>query len=162
MCCRILWIALFGMLWVGNCLSCLCSFPTVPNAVKKADLVFRGRLVNIEYLDKGPAPRRFLATVEVSEVWKGRVAHRIVLHTREGSSDCVGFSTEVGKEYLIFANVGRITPKEEGVFRIPEWTDKLPVGQQIVSPGVCTLSEQIDSGSTRTLQALGRSRPPSR
>ena len=109
---------------------------------------------------KVPVPRRFLATLAISEVWKGRVGRRIVLHTREGSSDCIGFWTEVGKEYLVFANVGRITPKEEGVFRIPEWTDKLAVGQQIVSPGVCTLNEQIGSEASKTLQALGQSRPP--
>jgi hypothetical protein len=172
---RIALLAVFGLAAVQSCVACSCTFPSVPNAVKKADLVFRGRLVNVEYMDgiqyvahpiakdrKEPVPRRFLATLEVSEVWKGLVGRRIVLHTREGSSDCVGFWTEVGKEYLVFAKVGVITPKEEGVYRIPEWTDKLEIGRQIISPGVCTLNEQIDASTLGKLKALGHSRPPIR
>ena len=159
----------------GSCLACSCSFPSIPNAVKKADLVFRGRLINVEFIDdlryvagpiakgrQAPIPRRFLATLEVTDVWKGLVGRRIVLHTREDSSDCVGFWTDVGKEYLIFANVGHITPKRAGEYRIPEWTDRLAIGRQIISPGVCTLNEQIDANTVPKLKALGRSRPPIR
>ena len=44
---RLQWIVLLGMLCGDDCLACFCSFQSVPNAVKKADLVFRGRLVNV-------------------------------------------------------------------------------------------------------------------
>lgn len=48
-------------------------------------------------------PRRFLATLEVSGVWKGKVGHTIVLHTREDSTDCVGFWKDIGTELVVFA-----------------------------------------------------------
>lgn len=171
--CRMVLFGVLGLAGVDRSVACSCTFPSVPDAVKKADLVFRGRLVSVQYIDEiryvadpiangrqVPVPRRFLATLEVSEVWKGRVGRRIVLHTREGSSDCIGFWTEVGKEYLVFANVGSIRPKGKGVYRIPEWTDKLEIGQQIISPGVCTLNEQIDASTVGEVKALGRSRQP--
>ena len=152
--------------------ACSCSFPTVPRALSQADLVFRGKLVKIEYLDPPQSvphavfkdrmvslPRRFLATLEVNGVWKGRVGRTIVLHTREGSSDCVGFWTDIGKEVLVFANKGVVTPKEPDVLRIPEWTDKVALGQTIISPGVCTLNDEIKD-ATDTLKKLGAPKPP--
>jgi hypothetical protein len=130
-------------------------------------------LIKVEYIDeiqntssplfkdrKIALPRRFLATLEVNAVWKGHVGPVIVFHTREGSSDCVGFWTDVGKEYLVFANEGKVTPKEPGVFRIPEWTDRVSVGEKIISPGVCTLSEEIESSTSKTLRELGSSKRP--
>jgi hypothetical protein len=137
--------------------------------LEKADLVFRGTLIKVEYLDWGVphwilrdrivSPRRFLATLEVRGVWKGKVRRTIVLHTREGASDCVGFWTDIGKDVLVFANEGVITPKEPSVLRIPEWTDKVAVGQTIISPGVCTLSDEIKN-ATDTLKKLGIPKPP--
>jgi hypothetical protein len=152
--------------------ACSCSFLDVPSAVRQADLIFRGKLVKVEYLDPLQSvpheifkdrmvsvPRRFLATLEVNGVWKGKVGRTIVLHTREGSSDCVGFWTDIGKEVLVFANQGVVTPKEPEVWRIPEWTDKVPVGQTITSPGVCTLNDEIKD-ATGTLKKLGAPKPP--
>jgi len=152
--------------------ACSCSFLDVPSAVRQADLIFRGKLVKVEYLDPLQSvpheifkdrmvsvPRRFLATLEVNGVWKGKVGRTIVLHTREGSSDCVGFWTDIGKEVLVFANQGVVTPKEPEVWRILEWTDKVPVGQTITSPGVCTLNDEIKD-ATGTLKKLGAPKPP--
>jgi hypothetical protein len=170
-----LWyIAVASVLTAASTFACSCSFPDVPTAVRQADLVFRGTLVKVEYLDAqetrphvvfkdrlASVPRRFLATLEVAGVWKGRVSRTIVLHTREGASDCVGFWTEIGKEILVFANEGVVTPKEPNVWRIPEWTDKVSVGQRIISPGVCTLGGEIKD-VTDTLRRLGRPRPPNK
>ncbi len=166
------WLAAVVLLTSKPVSACSCSFSDVPNAVRQADLVFRGKLVNVEYLDPPQSvpdaifkdrmvslPRRFLATLAVDGVWKGRVGRTIVLHTREGASDCVGFWTDVGKEVLVFANRGPVTSKEPGVWRIPEWTDKVAVGQTIISPGVCTLNDEIKD-ATDTLKKLGSPKPP--
>lgn len=153
--------------------ACSCSFPNVRTAVAKADLVFRGTLIKVEYLDPPKSvpnilnkdrmvdvPRRFLATLEVSGVWKGKLGQTIILHTREASSDCVGFWTDIGKEVLVFANQGVVTPEEPGVWRIPEWTDKVAVGQTITFPGICTFNDEIKN-ATAILKKLGRSKAPS-
>jgi hypothetical protein len=166
------WLAVVLLLASRPISACSCSFPDVPRAVRQADLVFRGKLVKVEYLDPPQSvphaiskdrmvsvPRRFLATLEVDGVWKGRVGRTIVLHTREGSSDCVGFWTDIGKEVLVFANQGIVTPKKPDVWRIPEWTDKVAVGQAITSPGVCTLNGEIKD-ATDTLKKLGAPKPP--
>jgi hypothetical protein len=129
-------------------------------------------LVKIEYLDPPrtephfmfkdrmvSVPRRFLATLEVDGVWKGEVRRTIVLHTREGGTDCVGFWSEVGKEVLVFANQGVVTSKEAGVVSIPKWYDKVAVGQTIASPGACTLNSEINDAKD-TLKKLGRPKPP--
>lgn len=154
-------------------LACSCSFPDVRQAVRQADFVFRGRLAKVEYLDPLQSvphvvfkdrmvsvPRRFLATLEVSGIWKGKIGRAIVLHTREGAGDCVGFWTEIGKELLVFANEGTVTQKEPGVWRIPDWADKVAVGQNIISPGICTISDEVKDARD-TLKKLGRPKPPS-
>jgi hypothetical protein len=169
---RTAWLAAIVFLTSRAIHACSCSFPDVPKAVEQADLVFRGKLVKVEYVDPPQSaphvifkdrtvsvPRRFLATLEISGVWKGRVGRTIVLHTREGSSDCVGFWTDVAKEVLVFANQGVVTPKEPNVWRIPEWTDKVPAGQTIISPGVCTLNDEVKD-ATDTLRKLGPAKPP--
>jgi hypothetical protein len=166
-----LWLAAVLLLASRPVFACECGFPDVRKAVKQADFVFRGKLVKVEYLDPQQTvphvifkdrmvnvPRRFLATLEVNGVWKGRVGSTIVLHTREGSSDCVGFWTDIGTEVVVFANQGVVTPEKVGVWRIPEWTDRVAVGQKIISPGVCTLSDEIRD-AVGTLGQLG---PPKR
>lgn len=105
-------------------------------------------------------PRRFLATLEVSGVWKGKIGRTIVLHTREDSTDCVGFWKDIGTELLVFANRWTVTAKKANEYRIPEWTDKVAVGQSIVSPGVCTLNDEIKD-ATETLRKLGPPKPQS-
>jgi hypothetical protein len=167
-----LWATVIAFLVSQPIHACECGFPDVRKAVKDADLVFRGKLVKVEYIDPPltapdpifksrtvSIPRRFLATLEVSGVWKGRVGPTIVLHTRESSSDCVGFWTELRTEVLVFANQGVVTPKKPDVWRIPEWTDKVPVGQTIISPGVCTLSDEVKFAAG-TLRELGPAKPP--
>ncbi|HYO80529.1 MAG TPA: hypothetical protein VES20_03940 [Bryobacteraceae bacterium] len=104
-------------------------------------------------------PRRFLATLKVAGVWKGAVGPMIVLHTREGSSDCVGFWSDVGKDVLVFAHRGVVTPKEPDHLIIPEWTDKVSIGETITSPGGCTLTSEIKDAKD-TLRKLGRPKPP--
>lgn len=49
----------------------------------------------------------------------------------------------------MFTNEELVQEKQPNVLRIPEWSDKLAVGQRIISPGVYTLKK------------LGRSKRPS-
>lgn len=169
---QVVWSMVIAILTVRPVYPCSCSFPDVRGAVRGADLVFRGKLVKVEFLDPPKSvphlifkdrtvevPRRFLATLEVDGVWKGSIGPVIVLHTREGSGDCVGFWTGVGKQLLVFANKVIVTPKEPGVWRIPEWSDKVPVGETIISPGVCTLNAEIGDAK-EDLRKLGRPKPP--
>ncbi len=148
--------------------ACMCSFPTAQEALRNASSVFRGKLSNVDYLEgsyressqpfKGTAdwrPRRFLATLEVSGVWKGIVGRRIVLHAREGSADCVGFSTEVGTELLVFADQSIVTRSPLGKM----WVDKVAEGQRITTPAVCSLTSEIKH-ATKTLLLLGAPKPP--
>ena len=138
---------------------CSCATPlddSVAHFVSNADFVFRGKLIKIEYLDslQGPPLRRFLATLEVSSVWKGDVGHTIVLHTREPASDCIGFWTDLGKDLVVFANKVVVTRPEPGSFRLLEWTDKVPVGQTIIVPGTCTLTSEVKNAAD-TMKGLG-------
>lgn len=152
----------------GPLKACMCEFPTVQEALRNATSVFRGKLSKVDYLEgsyresnrpfKGTAewrPRRFLATVEVSGFWKGRVGRRIVLHAREESADCVGFSTEVGTELLVFANQSTVTGMPPGTM----WVDKVAEGQRITTPAVCSLTSEIKH-ATKTLLLLGAPKPP--
>lgn len=134
---------------------CTCLFPTVAEAVEHADLVFRGRIAKVEYVDSTRTRlRRFLATLEVTAVWKGPIGPTIVVHARQPSSDCIGFWTDVEKEVLVFA-------KRSVVTRNAYWADKIPVGGRIISPDVCSLSEEIRH-TAATLKALGPPRLPVR
>jgi hypothetical protein len=155
-------------------LACTCSTSSVEKATKQADQVFQGKIVKINYLDaaaKVPnrifperledVPRRFVATLEVSGVWKGKVGRTIVMHERETGPDCVGFWTEIGTEVVVFAGEWVVTPKKESEWRIPEWTDKVPVGNRMVSKIPCGLSSELAYAS-QTLKKLGKPKAPSK
>jgi len=157
-------------------LACSCNTITVQQAVKAANLVFQARLVRVDYLSpittvpnpwfkdrQEKVPRFFLATLEVSGVWKGQVGKTIVMHEREIADDCVGFWTDIGSEFVVFASQGVLTaaPTKDGVRRIPEWTDKVPVGTKIVSNIACSLSSHAAYAmKSGTLKKLGKSKPP--
>ena len=153
-------IAVFvaGMLLAtGRVLGCVCTRPDVATAVRQADLVFRGKLIKVTYLDpKGSPIRRYRLVFEVSAVWKGVTARRIVLHDSEGASDCGGsLKNELGTDLLIFANRVVVRANGPDFFSIPQWTDKIAAGATIVFPGVCTLSSEIKNAKD-TLAKLGR------
>lgn len=129
--------------------ACSMSFPTPREAFRQAGFAVRATIRNVEYLDpareapifKGSrqlrsVPRRFRATLEVSAVWKGQVGRELVLHARQGDSDCVGFTDQVGTEMILFGGTAKLTPPAPDTMRVPEWIDILPAGTVLQKPGM--------------------------
>ena len=105
-----------------------------------------------------PVPRRFVATFEATDVWKGPVVATYRIHTREGGGDCIGFATDTNKEYLVFAFLDVVTPTPKDVWRLLEWNDLLPNGSVIMrmEEGCGTLSGETEWNDVKnTLKRLG-------
>jgi hypothetical protein len=128
--------------------ACSMTSPPPREAFRRAGFAVRATIRRVEYLDpareapifKGSrqlrsVPRRFRATLEVSAVWKGQVGRALVLHARQGDSDCVGFTDQVGTEMILFGGTAKLTPPGPGTMRIPEWIDLFPAGTLLHQPG---------------------------
>jgi hypothetical protein len=178
------WSALFliavssGSSWL---MACSCSVQSVPKAVKGADVVFRGKITKVDYLDPertvtlvngrtSPIPRRFQATLAVSRVWKGPVGQTFIMYTREGGPDCIGFYSEVGKEVLVFGATeladdhflnGVDNQGQQHHDLWYGWLDLLPKGKSITSPIMCSLTEEaVYAEQQGWFNRLGRGRAP--
>jgi len=136
------------------------------------EVVFRGKLVKVDYLDSDTTEkrhfRRFVATFEVSRVWSGAVGKKLLMHTREGGGgDCLGFSTQVGSEWVMFAQhvkaYDRFLPDGRGGQQLwSGWLDLLARDTEIIEPaGACSDTSPIDYAiKTKLLDRLGEGRPP--
>jgi hypothetical protein len=97
-------------LWLagaGEAKACSCDLPTTNNlqslvkkAYKDSKAVFSGQVLEITRNEK-------LWFIQVrfrpEKSWKNELSKEITITTGLGSGDC-GFSFEVGKKYLIYAN----------------------------------------------------------
>ena len=82
-------------------LACDCDTPPAPKvALKQADAVFAGKVLDVQPLEKGEYP--VLVRVQVEANWKGADKPEMVLQTGPGYADC-GFPFETGRRYLIYA-----------------------------------------------------------
>ena len=81
-----------------------------PAAFAEADVVFRGVVDNLVYLDspeKAKTDPRIIVTIGVKEVWKGPVQQVVTLHTTHNRSGCNGYEFKAGKEYLVYSRYNR-------------------------------------------------------
>jgi hypothetical protein len=87
--------------------ACSCAPTTARDAEKRADIVFRGKLVRHSWRT---------AVFQVNEQWKGSLGPRVEVEWRRGDrGDCNGFwpdSLKVGNELLVFAIRG-----SDGIYR---------------------------------------------
>lgn len=79
-------------------------------ALKEADIVFRGVVDNLRYLDdpdKIKTEPRIIVTFKVSSVWKGEAQKIITIHTTHNKDSCNGFVFKDGEEYLVYSRYNR-------------------------------------------------------
>jgi hypothetical protein len=149
----------------------MASKKDVKSHLRDYGFVFKGTLTNVEYVEPErfvtiiptlpprKAPRRFVATFKVTDVWKGPVAATYRIHTREPDGDCIGFPPETNKGYLVFAFLDVITVTPPNVWRLLDWNDLLPLGSAIMrmEEGCGTLSGETTWDDVKdTLKRLGR------
>src|SRR5580704_9380000 len=80
---------------------CTCIAPTVRNARKRADIVFRGRIIGLRDTDKG---QRVIFAVD--RVWKGKVPSIFEMAAIREAAVCIGFwpsFLETGNYLLVYA-----------------------------------------------------------
>jgi hypothetical protein len=81
---------------------CECKSPKVRDALKRADVVFRGRIIGFRDSGKGYQ----VAIFTVDRVWKGDIPRTFEMPALKETSACAGFwpsSLEVGKYLLVYA-----------------------------------------------------------
>ncbi len=81
-----------------------------PEAFKEADIVFRGNIENLQYLDNPERTKtepRIIVTFSVSKVWKGTADEVLTIHTTYNKSTCNGYAFKAGKEYLVYSRYNR-------------------------------------------------------
>ena len=79
-------------------------------AFKEADIIFRGKVENLRYLDapnKTKTEPRIIVTFRTSEIWKGTADNTLTLHTTHNKSTCNGYIFKVGEEYLVYSHYNR-------------------------------------------------------
>jgi len=77
-----------------------------PKALAEADMVFRGVVENLVYLDnpeKSKTDPRVIVTIGVKQVWKGPAQQVVTLHTTHNRTGCNGYEFKAGKEYLVYS-----------------------------------------------------------
>lgn len=85
--------------------------PLVPSeALVESDVVFRGVVDNLQYLDhpeKSETEPRIIVTFRISEVWKGPADKILTIHTTHNKTTCNGYVFKAGEEYLVYARYNR-------------------------------------------------------
>lgn len=109
---------LFGLLltiilstsWTPSAQACSCGSGGLPElSVLRAPLVFRGYVASVENLDQEREPRQ-LATVDVTQTWKGNLPRQVTIHAG-GPNGLCGASLHAGD-----AHVFLIYPRPNGEF----------------------------------------------
>ena len=97
--------AAFAVL-AGPALACSCSVNASPDMlVLGTPVAFRGRVIAVEALDRGPEPRQ-RATVEVIRLWKGELPTRVEV-LAGGSGSLCGVRLSPGDERSFFPGEAR-------------------------------------------------------
>jgi len=167
-------VLLFPAVALQSLWACTCVSEADGSVLDQADLVFRGKIQSVRYLDpvkqvpvstgnprKVNQPRRFVVTLHVTDAWKGKPGKTISLFHRESNGfggDCYGFWTEIGLDLLVFANYETVVSREPTVpLGMPDWSDQVRAGRKIIVPAVCAASGEIKHSGI-LLQRLGELR----
>ena len=167
-------LVVFAGLALQSLAACTCVSEAGGSVLDEADLVFRGKIESVRYLDpialvpvspgdrrKVNRPRRFVVRLRVGSAWKGSPGRTISLYHRESNGsggDCYGFWTEIGLDLLVFASYETVVSRESEVGRyLPDWSDQVPVGRKILAPSLCAPNGKIED-SGLLLQRLGAPR----
>ena len=103
-------VALMASLLLGTCLAlvditeafaCSCAGISTNRALREADAVFRGTVINKEVVGRGERARTDIRFA-VDRVYKGTVYREQVVASSRGSDAC-GLDPEVGSTWVIFA-----------------------------------------------------------
>lgn len=106
-------LTLFILLYICStivAIACDKQQLTPSEAFKDADIVFRGKIENLRYLDNpktSKAEPRVIVTFTVLESWKGTVDTTITIHTTHNKFSCNGFVFQTSKEYLVYSRLNR-------------------------------------------------------
>jgi hypothetical protein len=133
---RVVAAALFLIVaFAASAFACDCiAPPEPPEALKKSDAVFVGKVTSIA---RGNSHWRSV-TFEVEKTWKGVEGKSVHVVTRLNSAAC-GFSFEDGKSYLVYANfVGGDGPDAK-----------------TLSTNICTRTTFVSEATKAEFEALG-------
>ena len=121
-------------------LACSCGdFGSPVEELHRATAVFAGRVVSIEFEEPENAFSPFVAELEVSYVWSGRLHSTRFIRTTQGPT--CGMYLETGEEYLVY---GYGDDDEPGT---------------VLSAGSCSWSGQLGH-LQRAIELLGEGLPP--
>ncbi len=94
----------------ANVLACDKTELEPAKAFNTADVIFRGNVENLQYLDDPETTKvepRIIVTFRVSKVWKGPLEKSLTIHTTYNKSTCNGYAFISGREYLVYARFNR-------------------------------------------------------
>lgn len=114
--------------------ACSCDLPGLDAQLQDADAVFAGEVTDIgeDGRDRDTTAGLLAIHLDVSEVWRGGVHARTVVHT-EGSEASCGYTFEATESYLVFV-------REDD--------------QDRLRASLCSRTASLD-GATTDLDALG-------
>lgn len=149
----------------------LCSPKPIWSERLDSHYILRGTIERVDFLEPPrrvpdpswpgetiPVPRRFVATIRVTAVWKGVVGRTVQLHEMEYDGMGSGFTTHIGADVLVFAAAHVVSGPIPDVWEFRPWRDVLPIGTRILqTTGLCGLSGRAEH-VTDTIRALGRPR----
>ncbi len=98
------------LLVTANIFACDIKQLTPSKALSEADVVFRGVVDNLQYLDnpeKTETEPRIIVTFKVLELWKGPADKIVTLHTTHNKFTCNGYVFKAGGEYLVYSRYNR-------------------------------------------------------
>jgi hypothetical protein len=87
-------------------LACTCLPSSVQDGLRQADVVFRGTIKSVSFLEPNDPGSRVVVEFEVSRVWKGNLKSRFKMHSVVETSFCEGFYRNwlvKGKELVVYA-----------------------------------------------------------
>lgn len=100
-------LAMFLFASAERSFACSCVFSAEPvkkqveEAFLSSEAVFSGEVVEI---NESPTNKYdFIVKFKVAQVWKGEAVTEMTINTSKDSAMC-GYSFEVGKKYLVYAN----------------------------------------------------------
>lgn len=91
-------------------LACSCAYPRVDDAFNNSDLVFKGKVIELEPPTSSTFNR---VTFDVYNVYKGSEKSSEAIFTNRSSAAC-GYPFKQGEEYLVFAFLGSRDQEEKG------------------------------------------------
>jgi hypothetical protein len=128
-----------------------CISPSPSSALTQSEVVFRGTVVEMKTIGKPDRPQwgaAWTVTFDVSQVWKGVVGKRFVLHIVQESEDDAFETFERGSDFLVFAT--RNSPRKTARFGI--------AGATFGAAG-CSGTVSLPAG-TKSLSEIGPGKRP--